>query len=392
MEVMCLSKIAIVGVGNTKVGEWFDYSLRDLTDEAISKALNSCKMTSNDIETTVVGSMSSGLFNQQEHLSSLVGPYSGITAPALRVESACASGGSALRVAMMGINAGYYETALVVGVEKMTDLIDIGDVTTALGTASDGEWELGVGATFPALFALMMRRHMHKYGSTLEEFASVAVKNHKNGALNPDAQFQKEVSMETVMNSRIIADPIRLFDCSPVSDGAAAILLTSEKVAKKYTDDPVYIIGSGAGTDHIALHSRKDITTMESAKKATSAAFKMADITTKDVDMLEVHDCFTIAEVVALEDMGFCKKGKGGKFSLDGETALNSTISVNPSGGLKAKGHPVGATGIYQVIEMFHQLRNEVGKRQVTDCKIGVTQNIGGSGATCVVNVFSRGD
>jgi acetyl-CoA C-acetyltransferase len=387
-----LKKIAIVGVGNTKVGEWFNDSLRDLTDEAIAKTFDSCKITPNEIGATIIGSMSSGLFNQQEHLSSLVGPYSGITAPALRVESACASGGSALRVAIMGINAGFYESALVVGVEKMTDLIDIGDVTTALGTASDGEWELGVGATFPALFALMMRAHMHKYGSTLEEFASVAVKNHKNGSLNPDAQFQKEVSMETVMNSRIIADPIRLFDCSPVSDGAAAVILTSEEIAKKYTDDPVFITGSGAGTDHISLHNRNDISTMESVKRATASAFEMAKITTKDVDMLEVHDCFTIAEVTALEDMGFVKKGKGGKFSIDGETALNSTISVNPSGGLKAKGHPVGATGIYQIIEMFHQLRNEAGKRQVTDCKIGVTQNIGGSGATCVVNVLSRGD
>ncbi|NHK32787.1 MAG: thiolase domain-containing protein [Asgard group archaeon] len=387
-----MNKIAIVGVGNTKIGELFNHSLRDLTDEAIAKALDSSNITPKEIGSTVIGSMSSGLFNQQEHISALVGPYSGITAPALRVESACASGSSALRVAMMGINAGYYDTALVVGVEKMTDLIDIGDVTTALGTAADGEWELGVGATFPALFALMMRAHMHKYGSTLEEFASVAVKNHKNGALNPDAQFQREISMETVMKSRVIADPIRLFDCSPVSDGAAAILLASEKVAKKYSDDPVYVVGSGAGTDHIALHNRNDITTMESTIKATKTAFDMAKITIKDIDALEVHDCFTIAEVVTLEDMGFCKKGNGGKFSLDGNTALNSTISVNPSGGLKSKGHPVGATGIYQIIEMFHQLRNEAGKRQVKDCNIGVTHNIGGSGATCVVNVLSRGD
>lgn len=387
-----MNKIAIVGVGNTKIGELFNHSLRDLTDDAISKALDSSNITPKEIGSTIIGSMSSGLFNQQEHISALVGPYSGITAPALRVESACASGSSALRVAMMGINAGYYDTALVVGVEKMTDLIDIGDVTTALGTAADGEWELGVGATFPALFALMMRAHMHKYGSTLEEFASVAVKNHKNGALNPDAQFQREISMEMVMKSRVIADPIRLFDCSPVSDGAAAILLASEKVAKKYSDDPVYVVGSGAGTDHIALHNRNDITTMESTIKATKTAFDMAKITTKDIDALEVHDCFTIAEVVTLEDMGFCKKGKGGKFSLDGETALNSTISVNPSGGLKSKGHPVGATGVYQIIEIFHQLRNEAGKRQVKDCNIGVTHNIGGSGATCVVNVLSRGD
>ncbi len=387
-----MEKIAIVGVGNTKIGEWYENSLRGLTDIAISKALESANIEPKEIESTFIGSMSSGIFNQQEHISALIGPHSGVYAPALRVESACASGSQALRVAMMAIGAGYYDTALVIGVEKMTDLIDIGDITTALGTASDSSWELGVGATFPALFALMMRAHMHKYGSTLEEFASVAVKNHDNGSLNPDAQFRKKVTMDTVMNSRVIADPIRLFDCSPVSDGAAAVIVTTESLAKKYTDDPVYIAGTGAGTDHIALHQRPDITTMESTKRAVKTAFDMAKIKTKDVDFIEVHDCFTIAEVITLEDIGFCKKGQGGKFSLEGETALNSKISVNPSGGLKAKGHPVGATGIYQVIEVFHQLRNEAGKRQVTNNNIGVTHNIGGSGATCVVNVFSRGD
>lgn len=386
-----MKEIAVVGVGNTKIGEWYDSSLRELTDEAISKALQSANIDPKEIGATIVGSMSSGIFNQQEHLAALVGPYSGINAPAIRVENACASGGSALRVAMMAINAGFYETVLVVGVEKMTDLIDIGDVTTALGTAADGEWELGVGATFPALYALMMRAHMHKYGSTLEEFASVAVKNHKNGSQNPDAQFRKVVTMETVMNSRMIAEPVRLFDCSPVSDGAAAVILTAKDVAKKYTDDPIYIKGSGAGTDHIALHKRESLTSLQATKRAAETAFKMAKITPKDIDFIEVHDCFTVAEVITLEDLGFCKVGKGGKFSLDGETALNSTISVNPSGGLKSKGHPVGATGIYQVIEIFHQLRNEAGKRQVSKNDIGVTQNIGGSGASCVINVFSRG-
>lgn len=387
-----MKDIAIVGVGNTKIGELYDYSLRELTDEAIFKAIQSANIDPKEIGATFVGCMSSGIFNQQEHISALVGPYSGVNSPALRVESACASGSSALRVAMMAINAGYYNTALVVGVEKMTDLIDIGDVTTALGTAADGEWELGVGATFPALFALMMRAHMHKYGSTLEEFASVAVKNHKNGSMNPDAQFPRAISMETVMNSRIIADPVRLFDCSPVSDGAAAVIVTSKDNAKKFTDDPIYIKGTGAGTEHIALHNRPSLTSLQSTKTAAETAFKMAKISVKDIDFMEVHDCFTIAEVITLEDLGLCEIGKGGKFTLDGETALNSTISVNPSGGLKSKGHPVGATGLYQVIEMFHQLRNEAGKRQVTKNNIGVTQNIGGSGATCVINVFSRSD
>ncbi|MBD3189877.1 MAG: thiolase domain-containing protein [Candidatus Heimdallarchaeota archaeon] len=387
-----MKEIAIVGAGNTKIGEWFDRDLRELTDEAIARAIQSANIETKDIGAVFVGSMSSGLFNEQEHLSAVVGPHSGITAPALRVESACASGSSALRVAMFAINAGYYDTALVVGVEKMTDLIDISEVTTALGTAADSEWELGIGATFPALFALMMRAHMHEYGSTREEFASVAVKNHKNGSLNPDAQFQKVVSMERVMNSRVIADPVRLFDCSPVSDGAAAVIVSKKELAKQFTDEPVYIVGSGAGTDHISLHNRADITTLQSTITASNTAYKMAKIEPKDIDLMEVHDCFTIAEVMALEDMGICPKGEGGKITLEGETALNGKISVNPSGGLKAKGHPVGATGIYQIIELFHQLRNEAGKRQVTKNDIGVTHNIGGSGATCVVNVLTRGD
>jgi acetyl-CoA C-acetyltransferase len=385
-----MEDIAIIGVGNTKIGEMYQRDLRDLTDEAIARALDSANMEPKDIDVNFVGSMSSGLFNQQEHLSSLVGPHSGIMAPASRVESACASGSSAMRVAMMAINGGYYETALVVGVEKMTDLIDIGDVTTSLGTAADSQWELGVGATFPALFALMMRAHMHEYGSTLEEFASVAVKNHYNGSLNPAAQFQSKVTMEKVMNSRVIADPVRLFDCSPISDGAAALIITTKENAKKYTDDPVYIIGSGAGTDHIALHSRESLTSLQSTRTAANTAFKMAGITKDDIDFIEVHDCFTISEVMAVEDLGFCPKGQGGKITLEGETALDGKIPVNPSGGLKAKGHPVGATGIYQVIEIYHQLLSDAGKRQIDKNDIGVAHNIGGSGATCVVNVFAK--
>ncbi|MEA2071920.1 MAG: thiolase domain-containing protein [Asgard group archaeon] len=387
-----MKDISIIGVGNTKIGEWYERDLRELTDEAIARALDSANISPSDIDVSIIGCMSSGIFNEQEHISALIGPWAGVTAPALRVESACASGSSALRVAMMSIQAGYYDTALVVGVEKMTDLIDIENVTTALGTAADSEWELGVGATFPALFALMMRAHMHKYGSTREEFASVAVKNHANGVLNPAAQFQKKVSMEKVMNSRMIADPIRLYDCSPVSDGAAAVIITRADKAKEYTDDPVKIIGTGAGTDHIALHSRGSLTSLRATKTAAKTAFDMAKITPKDIDLIEVHDCFTIAEVMALEDLGICEVGKGGTFTLEGETAINSTISVNPSGGLKSKGHPVGATGIYQVIEIFQQLRNEAGKRQVDKNDIGVTHNIGGSGATCVMNVYSQGD
>ena len=231
---------------------------------------------------------------------------------------------------------------------------------------------------------------MHEFGTTREQLAKVAVKNHHNGSLNPIAQFQKEITIEQVINSPMVADPLTLFDCSPITDGAAALILCKAELAKKYVDDPIYIIGSGQASDTLALHDRRSLTTMDATVKAAQEAYKQAGITAKDIDFAEVHDCFTIAEIVATEDLGFCKKGEGGKLLDEKATELNGRIPVNTSGGLKAVGHPVGATGIKQAIEMVLQLREKAGKRQVNDAKIGLTHNVGGSGATAVVHLFSR--
>jgi acetyl-CoA C-acetyltransferase len=279
------------------------------------------------------------------------------------------------------------DIVVVGGVEKMTDVVG-SEATNTLATASDQEWEAFFGATFPGLYAMIATRHMYEYGTTREQLAQVAVKNHANGALNPNAHFQREISVENVLNSTMVSYPLSILDCSPVSDGAAAVILCAADKAKKYTDKPVKIIGSGQASDTLALHGRKEICTLEATVHAAKMAYKQAGIQPKDIDLAEVHDCFTIAEILAIEDLGFVKKGEGGKAIDKKITTLNGEIPINTSGGLKAKGHPVGATGVAQVAEIVAQLQGEAGKRQVKDAKIGLTHNIGGSGASCLIHIL----
>jgi len=290
---------------------------------------------------------------------------------------------------MFSILSGHHDVVLVGGAEKMTDLMTDG-VTSCLMGAADQEWEAYYGVTFPSLYAMITRRHMFEFGTTREQLAKVAVKNHHNGSLNPIAQFKKEITIKDVLNSPMVADPLTLFDCSPITDGAATLILCKAELAKKYTDDPVYVIGSGQASDTLALHDRRSLTTLDATVKAAKEAYKQTGITAKDIDLAEVHDCFTIAEIVAIEDLGFCKKGEGGKLLDERTTEIGGRIPVNTSGGLKAVGHPVGATGIKQAVEVVLQLRGKAGKRQVKDAKIGLTHNVGGSGATAVVHIFSR--
>jgi acetyl-CoA C-acetyltransferase len=279
------------------------------------------------------------------------------------------------------------DIVVVGGVEKMTDVVG-NEATNTLATASDQEWEAFFGATFPGLYAMIATRHMYEYGTTREQLAQVAVKNHANGVLNPNAQFQREISVENVLNATMVSYPLSILDCSPVSDGAAAVILCAADKAKKYTDKPVKIIGSGQASDTLALHGRKEICTLEATVHAAKMAYKQANIQPKDIDLAEVHDCFTIAEILAIEDLGFVKKGEGGKAIDKKITTLNGEIPINTSGGLKAKGHPVGATGVAQVAEIVAQLQGEAGKRQVKDAKIGLTHNIGGSGASCLIHIL----
>lgn len=382
-----MREVAIIGGGVTKFGEHWKKSIRDIFVESALMAIKDAGV--DHIDSMYVGCMSGGLFVAQEHLGAFLADYLGqCPIPAVRVESACASGGSALRMGFLEVVSGISDIVLVGGVEKMTDAED---VTFALATAAEQEYEVFHGITFPGLYALIANAYMKKYGLTREQLAMVAVKNHKHGSFNPYAQFQSEITIETVLNSTLVADPLRLMDCSPVSDGSACVILCPLELARKYTDTPVKIIGSGMATDTIALHSRKDITTLRSVYLSAERAYKMAGIKPEDVDLAEVHDCFTIAEIVITEELGFAERGKGGILVERGETSLEGRIPINTSGGLKAKGHPVGATGVAQAVEIFYQLQGRAEKRQVKNAKIGLTQNMGGSGASSVIHIMEVG-
>jgi acetyl-CoA C-acetyltransferase len=383
-----LRDVAIIGVSQTKFGELWDKSFRDLIVEAGLTAVDDASIEGEDLEAMYVGNMSAGLFVQQEHIASLIADHAGLTPiPCARIEAACASGGLALRNGIMAVASGYHDIVISAGVEKMTDVVD---PTPAIATASDQEWEAQQGVTFPSLYAMMARRHMYEYGTTREQLAMVSVINHKNGAKNPLAQFPMEISVDAVLNSSKVADPLRLLDCSPVSDGAAAVILCPAEEAKKYTDTPIYVKASAQASGTIALHDRKDLTTIDSTVHAARNAYKMAGLEPKDIDAVEVHDCFSINGLLAVEDLGFVEKGKGGVAIEEGMTEIDGKIPVNPSGGLKSRGHPLGATGIAQAAEIVWQLRGEAGKRQVDGAQIGMTHNIGGTGGTAAVHIFSN--
>lgn len=377
--------VAVIGVGMTQFGELWDLSMRDMFVQAALKAIENAKV--DRIDSMYVATMSGGLFVGQEHVGALMADYLGANPiPATHIESACASGGAAFRQGFIEVASGMSDVVLVGGVEKMTDGAD---VTAALATAADQEYEVYNGVTFPGLYAMIAHAHMKKYGTTRKQLGLVAVKNHKNGALNPNAQFRSPVALETVLNSTMVADPLRLLDCSPVSDGAAAVILCPLSMAKQFTDKYVKVIASAQASDTMALHSRADITRLGAVSKAAQRAYKMADIKIEDIDFCEVHDCFTIAEIAVVEDLGFCEDGCGGPWVERGWTDLNGEkVSVNTSGGLKSKGHPVGATGIAQVHECFEQLTHQAGERQVEDAHIGLAQNMGGSGASCTIHIF----
>ncbi|RLF29481.1 MAG: thiolase domain-containing protein [Thermoplasmata archaeon] len=382
--------VAIIGIGITKFGELWDKSFRQLIAEAGSKAIIDAGIEGKEIDAIYVGSMSAGRFIGQEHVGALVADSSGFAhlhIPAIRVESACASGGLALRQGYLSVASGMNDIVVVGGIEKMSDVGGTA-ATETLATAADQEWEAFFGATFPGIYAMIATKHMHDYGTTREQLAQVAVKNHANGALNPNAQFRREISLDTVIKAPPVAQPLGLLDCSPVSDGAASLILCPAEKAKKYTDKPVKIIGSGQASDTLALHARDSICTFNSTVYAARMAYKQAKKTPKDIDVAEVHDCFTIAEIIAIEDLGFVEKGEGGKAIDNNITTLDGSLPVNTSGGLKAKGHPVGATGVAQVVEIVTQLRGEAEKRQVKDATIGLAHNVGGCGASCIVHIL----
>lgn len=385
-----MRRVAIIGVGMSKFGEHWEKGYRDLVVEAGIKAIEDAGISGEKIDAGFVGTMASGRLIGQEHVGALIADYMGLNPiPVTRVEGACASGGIALRQAYAAVASGVADIVVAGGVEKMTDL-DTSGVSDALGGAGDQEWELFMGATFPGLYALMAKRHMLEYGTTEEMLAAVAVKNHKHGAKNPYAQFQSEITIETVLNSKVVADPLKVFDCSPITDGAAGVILAPLDLAYSYTKKPIEIVASAQASDTISLSARKSLTEIAATRIAAEKAYKKANITPKDIDVVELHDCFTIAEIMAIEDLGFFKKGEGGKATLEGRTTFGGDVVVNTSGGLKAAGHPVGATGIKQAVEITWQLREQATGRQVKDAEYGLSHNVGGSGATAVIHIYKK--
>jgi acetyl-CoA C-acetyltransferase len=410
--------VAIVGAGMSRFGAFKEKDSRDLFVEGFLDLQSSVDkgFDVKDIEALYVGNYSSDLFEGQGHTAPLMADWLGLgPIPATRTEDACASGGVALREGIIAIASGLYDVVLVGGVEKMTNL-PTERVTDTLATAGDVLYEIPAGFTFPAYYAAIATAYMARYGATPEAFMKVGMKNHLNGSLNSRAQFgasipqfmeRKKASaakrgkpipewadelsfMQDERANPTIAWPMRLFDCSPISDGGASLLLVAEERAKEFTDNPIHVVGTGQASD-VALHDRSEVTSLKAAKLAGQMAYEMAGVTSSDINLAEVHDCFTIAEVVATEDLGFFPEGRGYAAAVEGATSRESERPINTSGGLKSKGHPVGASGIGQVVEIYEQLLGRAGDRQIgTQPRLGLAHNVGGTGQTCVVHILER--
>jgi acetyl-CoA C-acetyltransferase len=383
--------VSIVSAGLSKFGKLEGLYAREIFAEAAKEAFDRCPNLDpkKDIKALFVGHMGES-YEHQGHTGATVADWAGLLhIPATRTETACASSGAALRAGVFAVLSGLCDVVMVGGVEKMTHRTTP-EVTEYLAMASDFPFEQWHGITFPGLYALMATAHMHEYGTTEEQLAMVAVKNHHNGFLNPKAHMQKEVTLEKALSSRVIAWPLKLYDCSLITDGGSCVIITKPEIAKKYTDMPIQIIGSGQASDSIGMYERESLTSLIAARIAAKQAYEMAGVRPEDVDVAEVHDCFTIAEIIGYEDLGFCKQGEGGRLVESGETKLEGKLPVNTSGGLKSKGHPVGATGTAQAYEIYLQLTEQAEKRQVKDTKVGLAHNVGGSGATATVHIFRR--
>jgi acetyl-CoA C-acetyltransferase len=413
-------EVSIVGAGMSQFGAFKGKTSRDLFVEAFQDMTEHLDqgVDVEDIECGYIGNYSSDLFEGQGHTAPIMADWLGMTpAPVTRIENACASSGSAMREGIMAIASGLYDIVLVGGVEKMTDLPTEG-VTDVLASAADGLYEVPAGLTFPGIYGALAKAHMDRFETNLSHLLKVGIKNHNNGALNPKAQFN--TTIRGMMERRIarseqrgepvpdwkdemdflndpsanpwIAWPLRLYDCAPITDGAACVLLVASEIADSFTDKPVQVVGTGQATGR-PLHDAEELTSLSAAKYAAAQAYQMAGIGPQDIQVAEVHDCFTIAEIIATEDLGFFAPGEGPHAVDQGRTALNGDRPINTSGGLKAKGHPVGASGVAQIIEVFHQLRGEAGDRQLpnSNLEVGLAHNVGGTGGTCVVNILRRG-
>lgn len=381
--------VSIIGIGQTKVGEHWDKGLRHLALEALQAAMIDAQVER--VDALYVGNMLSGELTGQEHLGALVADFAGLRGiEAVKVEAACGSGAAALRLGYVAVAGGLADMVLVVGVEKMTDTPPT-QTTAALATAADADYEVAQGVSFVAINALLMRRYMHEYGYSKDDFAPFPVNAHTNAMNNPYARFHVKITPEYYSRARMIADPINLLDSSPVADGAAAVVLAPTEWAHQIEGSrPVRIAASAVGTDALAVHDRHDPLTLEGAALSTQRAYQQAGLGPDQIDLFELHDAFSIMAALSLEAAGFAKKGQGVRLALDGEIGIEGRIPVTTLGGLKARGHPVGATGVYQVAEVVQQLRGEAGANQVPHARVGMAQNIGGSGATVITHILEK--
>ncbi len=381
-----MEDVCVIGAGSTKYGKLED-SLADITIQSSASAIESAGIEPKEIKAGYISNVF-GVADKQVHLGPVVMSNLGIPErPSLSIESACGSGSVSFREAFANVAAGFYDAVLVTGVEKVTHT-GTEWTTTYFSYCSDFFYEGQAGASFPGLFASMARAYLAEFGATEEDFAMVAVKNHDNGLLNPKAHLRKKITVDDVMGSPVVASPLKLYDCCPFSDGASSVILCSKKFAQEHGGDYIKVTGSGRGGSPAALQGRERITTIPSTKIAADAAYKMAGITPRDVDFAEVHDCFTIAEVVDSEDLGFFEKGQGYRAARESRTARDGDIPINPSGGLKSKGHPIGATGVGQVVEVYEQLTGKAGQRNLKNVSTGLTHNFGATGASCAVHIF----
>ena len=382
-----MRKVAILGIGQTKIDEHWDLSLREIGGNAAFAAMQDAGIEK--VDALFIGNMLSPLVSGQNQLGTFFSDWIGLWGQeAVKVEAACASGAAALRSGLMAVASGEIESALVVGVEKMTDKAGH-DVTSALATAADADYELEQGISFVGLNALVMRRYMHEFGWKHEHFAPFSINSHANAMHNPFARLHQKINVEQFEKSSMVATPINLLDASPIGDGAAAaIIVPAEKVMSVKGRPRVVVAGSASATDSIAVHSRKDPMFLSAAYESSKRAYEMAGVTKDDIDVFELHDAFSIMAALSLEACGFAERGQGVRLGLDNEISPKGRVPVCTRGGLKARGHPVGATGMYQVVEVVQQLRGECGETQVDSAKIGMAQNIGGSGATIVTHIL----
>ena len=382
------NKVCVLGAGSTRYGK-LDENVIEIALNASKDAIESAGITPKDIQAGYISNVF-GVTDKQVHMAPVIMSNLGIpNVPGLTIESACGSGSVMFREAYANIAAGFYDCVLALGVEKITHT-GTTQSTTLFSYCSDFFYEGGNGASFPGLFASIARVYMTTHKANEEDLAYVAVKNHENGILNPKAHVRKKITVDDVMKSPVVASPLKLYDCCPFSDGASAVILCNEEFAKKSRKPYVEVIGSGRGASPAAVQAREDITTIPSTISAAKQAYKMAGITPKDIDFAEVHDCFTIAEIIDIEDLGFFPKGTAAHAVREGATKINGEIPINPSGGLKSKGHPIGATGVGQVVEVFEQFTGKAGERTVKNAETALTHNFGATGASAAVHIFRK--